>query len=99
MAYEQLLAELESSMLVTVLVPCKRQCNEGGMRRVNMSENPRWYKKLCAAHTSSRGVRRGKHDTKLKRRNILSLLGALASGRTPRSKYVGELERIARGVK
>jgi hypothetical protein len=96
MAYEQLLAELESNMLVTVLVPSKRSDRrDSDMIRVNMSVPPKWYRKLCAANLSSRGIRRGKPDTKIKRRNIMALLRSLAAGRVPRSKYLADLARIA----
>lgn len=94
-AFELLLADLQSNQLVTILAPCRRACNEGGCVRVNMSENPKWYRKLCAAHASSRGVRRGGFDTRIKRRNVSRLLEKLAAGAPVKSKYADELRKIA----
>jgi hypothetical protein len=94
---EEMLNELESHMLVTILAPSKRRDRqEHDQIRVNMDENPRWYRKLCANHPSSREVRRGKFDTRIKRANVLSTLRTLVKrGHSP-SKYVDELTRIAK---
>lgn len=91
---ELLLADLESNRLVTVLVPCRRECNEGGMIRVNMSTNPKWYQKVCASHPSSRGVRRGKFDTRVRRANIIRALQRMIDGKDG-GKYGEELRRVA----
>lgn len=93
-ALELLLADLESHQLVTVLVPCKRECNEGGMIRVNMSVNPKWYRDLCSRHPSSRGVRRGRFDTKIRRRNIVRALERMIEDKDG-GKYGEELRRVA----
>lgn len=54
---------------------------------------------MCGRHPSSRGVRRGKFDTRLRRAGILSILRRLAAGLHSRSKYAGELRRVAEGRK
>lgn len=96
-AYEQLLAELESNPLVTILAPSKRHDRrDHDMIRVNMSQPPSWYRALCNRHPSSRGVRRGKFDTKIKRRNVTQLLNTLIARGHSRSKYAGEIMRVAR---
>jgi hypothetical protein len=94
----QMQAEFESSQLVTILAPCKRRVNEGGCIRVNASVNCTWYRRLCGKFPSSRGTRRGKFDTKLKRRNVARLLTALIETGHSRSKYAGEILRVARGI-
>ncbi len=98
---EQLLNELESHRLEVMLVPLnpnRRGWNDGGMKRICCDQNPAWYRRLCAAHTSSRGIRRGKHDTKLKRANVLALLRRLSAGLDTRSKYRDEILQAARRV-
>jgi hypothetical protein len=100
MAYEQMLNELEAHMLVTVLVPSKRSDRrESDMIRCNISVPPTWFRRMCARYPSSRGIRRGKFDSKLRRANVLSLLRGLATGRPVRSKYLADLAGIAEGVK
>jgi hypothetical protein len=95
----QLQAELESSPLVTVLVPSKRSDRrESDMIRVNVSQPPSWYRSLCGRHPSSRGVRRGRFDTRVKRANVLQLLDTLIRHGHSRSKYAGEILRVARGI-
>ncbi len=99
MAYEQMLAELESSKLEVVLAPSRRRDRrESDMIRVAICVPPTWYRKLCGRHQSSRGYRRG-YDTKIKRENVLSTLRVLAAGRHTWSKYVPELRRIAGEMK
>lgn len=97
-ALVQMQAEFESSQLVTVLTPCRRPVNEGGCIRVNASVNCTWYRKLCAKFPSSRGTRRGKFDTKLKRRNVAQLLETLITKGHSRSKYAGEILAVARKI-
>jgi hypothetical protein len=94
-AFDLLLADLQSNQLVTILAPSKRSDRrEWDQIRVNLSENPRWYRKLCAEHPSSRGYHRG-FDTRIKRRNVTRLLEKLAAGSPVKSKYADELRRIA----
>lgn len=96
-ALEQMLDELESHQLQVVLVPLNpsgRGYNEGGMKRVLADQNPKWYRTLCSQHPSSRGIRRGKHDTRIKRANILRALRQMISGK-PAGKYSEDLRRIA----
>ena len=100
-AAHQLLAELESHQLQVMLVPLnpnRRGYNDGGCKRVVCDKPPRWYRELCNRHVSSRGIRRGKFDTRIKRANVLALLHRLAHGLPTRSKYAPELLSIARKV-
>ncbi len=99
-ALQQLLAELESHRLTTILAPSRRRDRrDWDMLRVNVDVPPTWFRKFCNQHVSSRGVRRGKFDTKIRRANVLSVLTRLAEGKGSGSKYVEELRRIARSLK
>ena len=91
---EVMLAELESSRLEVVLVPCRRFVNHGGCVRVAISKNAPWYQRFCADHGSSRKRKNAAHDTRIKRREIVRILGNLIAGRS-RSKYAPALLRIA----
>ncbi len=94
----QLLSELESHQLQVILVPLnpnRRGWNEYGMKRVCLDKSPRWYSQLCSRHTSSRGVRRGKHDTRIRRATILNVLRRLCAGRRSWSRYAPELLEMA----
>lgn len=98
-ALHQLLAELESHQLQVCLAPSKRHDRrDHDMIRVCLDKNPRWYSKLCYDNPSSRGVRRGGPDTRIRRQNILRVLRRLCSGQPSRSKYAPEILRIARRV-
>ncbi len=93
-------AELQSHRLEVQLVPLNprlRNWTEYGMKRVCVGKSPRWYSTLCSRHTSSRAIRRGKHDTKIKRRNVERLLARLVKGLPTRSKYAAEILRVAEG--
>lgn len=95
----QMQAELESNMLVVVLAPSKRwDRRDWDCIRVCASVPPTWYRKLCGRHTSSRAIRRGKHDTRIKRKNILDALAGLLTGRY-NGKYASELLGIAINLK
>ncbi len=96
---QTMLAELESHQLRVELVPLnpnRRGWNEGGCKRVKSDENPRWYKSFCGRHLSSRGTRRGKPDTRIRRFDVLRLLRRLSSGLPTISKYADEIRRIAK---
>ena len=98
-ALYQMQAELESSPLVVVLIPSKRwDRREWDMIRVCLSVPPTWYRKLCSRHASSRGVRRGKFDTRIRRANVLNALQGLLDGKYF-GKYRDELINIARNLK
>jgi hypothetical protein len=102
MALSLMLADLESHRLEVQLAPLNprmRNYNEGGMKRVVVDIPPVWYRAMCRKHTSSRGTRRGKQDTKIRRANVLSTLRVLAAGRKSWSKYAEELRGIARALK
>jgi hypothetical protein len=93
-----MLAELESHQLCVCLAPLNpkmRGYNDGGCKRVLMDRNPLWYRNFCAEHASSRGVRRGKFDTKIRRRNTIRVLARMEAGKKTISKYAGELLAIA----
>lgn len=94
-----MLAELESHQLQVMLVPLNprlRGYNEGGCKRVACDRNVKWYRDLCLRHLSSRVRNHKKPDTKIKRRDILRILGRLADGRGSISKYAPELLAIGR---
>lgn len=72
-----MLEQLESHRLEVMLVPLNpngRNYCDGGMKRCVCDRPPAWYRKLCNEHPSSRGVRRGKFDTRIRRQNVLRLL-------------------------
>lgn len=97
---EQLLNELQSHQLQTILAPSKRSDRrEWDMIRVNMDENPRWYRNFCARHPSTRGVRRGKFDTVIRRIRTEQTLKRLIAGKHTNSIYADELLRLAAKVK
>lgn len=95
MSAQLLLAELESSQLQVVLVPALRQNAETDCIRVAVEKNADWYRRFCARHQSSRGHRRGKFDTRIRRANVVAVLRRLSSGLPTRSKYAVELTAIA----
>ena len=101
--YEIMLNELDSAKLEVQLVPVSRHARcytgEHSCKRVAVSIPVRWYRLLCRRHPSSRGVRRGRFDTKIKRINILRLLARLAAGKPTWSKYAPELRAMAEGRK
>jgi hypothetical protein len=95
---EIMLSELESHRLEVCLVPLNpkmRGYNDGGCKRTLLDQNPRWYRSLCAEHASSRGARRGKFDTRIRRQNIERVLARLIAGKKSWSKYADDLRRIA----
>lgn len=97
-ALAHILSDLESNKLEVVLVPLdprKHNWNEGGCKRVAVCVPPAWYRRLCAANPSSRGVRRGGFDTRIRRANVLRAIARLASGKYT-GKYRDDLLRIAR---
>lgn len=91
---ELMLEELESHQLMVVLAPSKRHdAREWDMIRCLLDQNPLWYRQFCANHSSSRGVRRGKFDTRIKRANVLRALRQIIAGK-PAGKYEDELRAI-----
>jgi hypothetical protein len=93
-----MLAELESHQLCVCLAPLNprmRGYNDGGCKRVLSDQNPLWYRNFCAQHSSSRGIRRGKFDTRIRRRSTLSVLSRIVGGKKSWSKYAEELQAIA----
>ncbi len=96
----EMLNELESNQLRVELAPLNpklRGYNEGGMKRVVTEYPPKWYRIFCGRHASARGVRRGKFDTKIKRKNVIRSLIQLISG-VPAGKYGDELYRISKST-
>jgi len=99
-ALEVMQAELESHMLVVILAPSKRDDRrEWDMIRCVADQPPKWYRAMCNRHVSSREIRRGKFDTRIKRANVLKLLETLVSKGRSNSKYADEILRIAAKLK
>ncbi len=97
---QQMLNELESHRLHVVLAPLNPQLrgwNAGGCKRVKADQNPVWYRRFCASYPSSRGVRRGKFDTRIKRRNTERALRQLIAG-VPAGIYTTDLLGFARRI-
>lgn len=93
-------AELDSHRLEVQLAPLNpkmRNYTEYGMKRVVTDRPPAWYRQLCQRHTSSRAVRRGKQDTRVRRATILGVLRRLVAGQRSCSKYAAEILRAAKG--
>ena len=93
-----MLEQLEAHRLEVMLVPLNprlRGYNEGGMKRAVVDRPASWYRELCSRHPSSRGVRRGKFDTRIKRANVLEALTRMCDGRGYAGKYREELVRFA----
>jgi len=98
-ALTTMLNDLEAHRLEVRLAPSRRRDRrDTDMIRVVVDHGPRWYRKLCAAHPSSRGVRRGKFDTRVRHRNILRALELMIAGQAA-GKYAPELRRIAASIK
>ena len=93
---EFMLGELHSHQLQVGLVPQKTFTNEGGCIRVCFDVPPTWYRRFCSRHSSSRGIRRGKFDTRIKRANVLSALERMLDGDQYHGKYRDEFLQIAR---
>lgn len=94
-AFAELRAELECSPFVVELFPAPRPAHSGHCVRIASSVPPRWYRALCRAHPSARGVRRGKFDTRIRRQNVLRALARMAEGTGTRSPYAFDLLRLA----
>lgn len=94
-ALTEMLAELETYRLEVVLVPQRRWTNEGGMIRVAAGKNAKWYSEFCREYPSSRRRIHRKHDTRIKRRNVLRLLNRLILTGKSRSKYAGCIRGLA----
>lgn len=94
-ALNEMLAELETYRLEVILVPQRRHTNEGGMIRMAAGKNPKRYSEFCYDHSSSRVRVHLKHDTRIKRRNVLRLLNRLILTGKSRSKYAGCIRGLA----
>ncbi len=93
---QEMLWNLEAHRLEVQLAPSKRRDRrDHDMIRVVCDHGPKWYRRLCSNHTSSRAIRRGKHDTRIKRANVLSVLRTLVTRGKSSSKYAGEILAIA----
>ncbi|MFC1645326.1 hypothetical protein ACFL08_04855 [Patescibacteria group bacterium] len=97
--------ELVSSKLEYKLAPHPdpEKHKDGCRRRQVETRNPEWYRKLLRVYPSERKKRRRYSnpkkvgcDSKVKRRNIESILLRLSEGKSSRSKYADDLEEIAR---
>jgi len=93
--FAELLAELESHRLEVALFPARHPRHETHCVRVAVGQNPTWYRRLCAAHPSSRRRSKTAPDTRIRRANVLAVLGALAAGKPTRSRYAAALTQEA----
>ncbi len=96
-----MLAELESAKLEVQLSPLNprlRNYNEFGCKRVVVSRPVKWYREMCGRHPSSRAIRKGKFDTKIKRANVLRALRRMIDGDRYNGKYREEFLSIARTI-
>ena len=93
--FAELLAEMESNRLEVALIPARYPRHEAHFVRVAVGQNPPWYRRLCAAHPSSRRRAKTAPDTRIRRANVLAVLGSLAAGKTTRSRYAAALTREA----
>lgn len=80
---KQMHDELASTRLEVTLIPAPTPQHEHHMVRAVCSQNPAWYRQLCAMYPKHRSTpRRGrKPDTAIKRAHVLRALNELASGR------------------
>lgn len=81
--------ELESNRLEVTIAPCwGNYGDDGRWNRLVEWRNPEWYQELCATYTAnrSRPRRRRKHDTLIKRANILRALQEIGGGYLPHRK-------------
>lgn len=92
---EAMLNELESSQLEVMLVPQRTFTNHGGMVRVAVSRNVKWYRDFCGRFPSSRVRKNCAFDTRIKRRDVLRVLRGALAGRSV-SSYVPALLGVAR---
>jgi len=87
------LIDLETHKLTVALAPLRWGANPGGMRRVCIDQNPRWYRELCARYAVHRGK---KHpSTRVKRKDTLRVLRRMTAGRYTWSKYAPEIRLLA----
>ncbi|HQF38821.1 MAG TPA: hypothetical protein PK322_06860 [Opitutaceae bacterium] len=93
--FAELLAELESHRLEVALVPARHPRHEMHFVRVVIGQNPPWYRRICAANPSSRRRAKTAPDTRVRRANVLAVLGSLAAGKPTRSRYVSALKQEA----
>ena len=93
--FSELLAELESHRLEVALVPARHPRHETHYVRVVIGQNPSWYRRLCAANPSSRRRAKTAPDTRIRRANVLAVLGKLAEGKTTRSRYAAAISKEA----
>lgn len=87
--------ELISNRLEVILVPSKLEdiAENGGMIRVAVSQNPDWYRELCARYCV-KSNRKNKR-TIINRKNIESILTRLSNGKSTKSKYHNDLKEFA----
>lgn len=95
---ELMLAELESSQLEVVLVPCKRYANQDGCIRVAANRNCTWYRRFCSRYSSDRRRKNSAFDTRIKRRNVINALNGILAERY-KGKYLQDFLGIAKTIK
>lgn len=101
-ALEIMLGDLETQWLVVSKEPSSR----GGFIRVVHSQNPGWYQQLCGGHAKVRSSKRHprkrqghrKHDTKIVRARVESVIRTMLKTGRSSSIYAGEILGYARGI-
>jgi len=101
--FQMMLGELQGQRLEVIKAPNLPEFEDreqsGCQIKVKVSENPEWYKKLCAKYPSNRTKPRkrkeGYVDTRIKRAWVLTLLTVLAEGKSSKSQLAHELVAIA----
>ena len=84
MAIDWVLQDMRTQFLRVVLIPSRipEIAAHGGKIRLVESENPRWYRDLCAEYEvkRSRPRNRKSHDTLIRRAHVIRALKAIKSG-------------------
>jgi len=90
-----MLGDLESNRLEVALTPADSSMHDGHMIRSVVNQNPEWYQDLCSRYPCARTKQRSKHDTKVKRRLIVKVLGNMVSEGKTKSNYGPDLLSVA----
>lgn len=95
---QTMLLELEANALIVVLTPASEPMHEGHQVRTVYMQNSSWYRRLCEEYTAHRNNprRRRKHDTAIKRSEIVRILNRMIEGKDTKSKYKEALLEIAK---
>ena len=94
-----MLNELEFNRLTVVLGEAQWPQFTGHKVRVAIEVNADWYRLFCAGYPSERNNRRGKFDTRVRRKDTIRVLRKLANEKKTSSKYAKPILDIARTLK